>query len=103
MTRDRANAIDNVIDRTIDIANAIARAIARAIAIARARAIAIARARAMLYFKKTLYLFHTVTPSIEATAFSVQGMISITPRIVISGTTTVNLQFSGLTVPFTAS
>ncbi|WP_204892227.1 hypothetical protein, partial [Bacteroides uniformis] len=74
--------------------------IAIAIAIARAIAIAIAR----VYTKKLSYLFfHTSTSSMDFIASSVQGIISITPKIEIIGTANVNLQSLGRFVPSTAN
>ena len=59
---------------------------------------------ARVYTKKLSYLFfHTATSSMDFIASSVQGIISITPKIEIIGTTNVNLQSLGLFVPSTAN
>ena len=85
----------------VAVAGAIAIAVAEAIAIAVAGSVAGAGSGANI--QELFYLAHIPTLSMDLTALSVQGMISMASSISISSTVTVNLHSEGLVVPSTAS
>ena len=85
----------------VAVAGAIAIAVAGAIAIAVAGSVAGAGSGANI--QELFYLAHIPTLSMDLTALSVQGMISMASSISISSTVTVNLHSEGLVVPSTAS
>ena len=86
-------------------AGAVAVAIAVAEAEAEAEAVAgsVAGAGSGANIQELFYLAHIPTLSMDLTALSVQGMISMASSISISSTVTVNLHSEGLVVPSTAS